>query len=472
MVQTAQTARPPRPPRPPRPSQTARTAQTVPDRSDRPDLPDRTPDLPKDTGLPKDTPVPHDTGIPHDTDEHIPHDTDDTPVPQDTDTDADTGETDDTGIPHDTDEHIPHGEGESDDSGGFDGTIEDPLPPDFAFVSLEAELPLALLPIRIEARYYLDEDPPELRLRFFPDAIHADGHADRLTQAEQDLGRAFWRRTWRAGGDTAGEDAAFAWLAEQIGPWRAAWVAGRLRPANPAAAPKAPVPDGRPLLPPPLFPAVETLDARGPTRARLLPERFAVFGYHKGKHAGTWWGEHIPEGLPMAPGLAEAEDGIDGRGLLAAQGLAWTFDFEEAEKVGMALRIDLSKVVYPIETDGFSELQVLGVCVGDQREALEELLEGHRYTHGLDFIPQGTPTNSTETAAAGAEPRSARPGGGAGHGARRRGRARAPRRRGRRRPLPDDRGERGERRARHRPGQRRSTAPARRTCPSSPAPRR
>ncbi len=268
-------------------------------------------------------------------------------------------------------------------------------------MSLEAELPLALLPIRIEARYYLDEDPPELRLRFFPDAIHADGHADRLTQAEQDLGRAFWRRTWRAGGDTAGEDAAFAWLAEQIGPWRAAWVAGQLRPTNPADAPKAPVPDALPLKPPPKFPAVETLDARGPTRARLLPERFAVFGYHKGKHAGTWWGEHIPEGLPMAPGLAEAEDGIDGRGLLAAQGLAWTFDFEEAEKVGMALRIDLSKVVYPVETDGFSELQVLGVCVGDQREALEELLEGHRYTHGLDFIPQGTPTNSTETAAAG-----------------------------------------------------------------------
>lgn len=272
------------------------------------------------------------------------------------------------------------------------------LPPDAAFTALDTELPLALLPIRIEARFRLDDDPPELWLRLFPDQVHADGHADGLTDAEQTMGRAFWARTWRAGGDPAGQDAAFGWLAEQIGPWRAAWVAGRLRPANAGQAPRAPLPDGRPLLPPPLFPAVETLAAAEPTRARMLPARFAVAGYFEGELVGTWWAARIPEDLAMAPRPVATEDGIDGRGLLTASGLEWTVDFAVAERVGMALRIPLRAI--DVER-GFSELHVVGVLAGDQREALEDLLTAHRYTHGLDFVAQGTPTNSTETAPAG-----------------------------------------------------------------------
>ncbi len=45
-----------------------------------------------------------------------------------------------------------------------------------AFESLDRELPLALLPVRLEARYLPRVTPTHLVVRIFPDEIHADGH--------------------------------------------------------------------------------------------------------------------------------------------------------------------------------------------------------------------------------------------------------------------------------------------------------
>ncbi|MCI0634409.1 MAG: hypothetical protein L0206_10925, partial [Actinobacteria bacterium] len=270
-----------------------------------------------------------------------------------------------------------------------------------AFAALDPDLPLALLPIRIETRYFLDHEPPELRVRLFPDDIHADGHVPGLTASEQDLGRAFWRRTWRAGRDPAAEDAAFAWLAAQLGPWRAAWVARRLTPTNVGKAPTEAVREGMPIKPGPRFPPVGAPPDGRLTWARLLPSRFAVVGYYDNEPVGTWWGAEIPSALAMAPGPIDVEQTIDAEAWLRAQGLAWTFDFEQAEVVGLGVRIDLSKIEKPIDPEGFDKLIVLGVRSGDHREALQALLDAHRYTHGLDFIPQGTPTNVTEAATPG-----------------------------------------------------------------------
>ena len=51
---------------------------------------------------------------------------------------------------------------------------------------------------------------------------------------------------------------------------------------------------------------------------------------------------------------------------------------------------------------GFSTLLVVGVRTGetaeDQAAQLDELLTAHRYTRGLAFIAQGTPTNNTPEA--------------------------------------------------------------------------
>jgi hypothetical protein len=289
------------------------------------------------------------------------------------------------------------------------------LPPDAAFDALDAGLPLALLPLRLEVRYWYQSTPPELRVRIYPDVAHADGHQPELTATEQELGRAFWRRCWRSGPDplkvaapvppngtpvsgAAGRDAAFAWLAGQLGPWRAAWVARQMMPRNNGAAPQRPVPDGQVLIPPPLFPDLAERAPGGPTYARLLPARFALI-MCDGEVQGPFWGEPVSPDIALAPGLVEAGEDLDGRALLDAQGLRWTYDFEEAVDVGMAIRVNFSQLPERYLTRGIPRLLVVGVRAGDQSTKLEELLEAHRYTHGLDLLGQGTPTNATETAA-------------------------------------------------------------------------
>jgi hypothetical protein len=265
-----------------------------------------------------------------------------------------------------------------------------PFDPALAFAVLDEELPLALLPVRLETRYFLDADPPELRVRIFPDAIHADGHRDALMPSEQAAGRAFWRRTWRAGDDTAARDAAFAWLCQRLGPWRAAWVATALTPTNLGQAGHEP-----------RFAPVDTLDAGSPTWARLLPNRFAAVLYVPEHIHGPYWGGAVAEELALAPGAADTGGGVDGRAWLGAQGLAWAHDFAAAEEAGLGIRIDLSPFSAQEREAGFAELVVLGVRVGDQVQPLRDLLRAHRYTNGLDFIAQGTPTNATETSGPG-----------------------------------------------------------------------
>lgn len=97
----------------------------------------------------------------------------------------------------------------------------------------------------------------------------------------------------------------------------------------------------------------------------------------------------------MAPGLAEGGEEIDGRGLLDTQGLSWTHDVTAGEQAGMLLRVDLRGM----SRYAFTELLVLGIRPDAGAQDLAELLAAHRYTHGLDLIKQGTPTNATETAA-------------------------------------------------------------------------
>ena len=291
------------------------------------------------------------------------------------------------------------------------------LPPDLAFSALDEALPLALLPLRLEVRFWKASTPAELRVRIFPDLVHADGHLPELTALEQKLGRAFWVRCWRAGpvvaakagsptngtgpSGQAGRDAAFAWLAGQLGPWRAAWVAAQMRPLNDQAAPTRAVPDGLPLRPAPQFPNRAERAAGAPTYARLLPERFALVAWENEAIVGTWWGEPVAEDLVLAPGLLDGPDVNDGRDLLDAQGLRWTYDFDEAVGCGMAIRVSFATLDDRYLRTGFTRLLVVGARAGDQGQELEALLEAHRYTHGLDFAGQGAPTNATETTAPG-----------------------------------------------------------------------
>ena len=62
------------------------------------------------------------------------------------------------------------------------------------------DLPLVLLPVRLETRFFtLANGTTELRVRVFPDKIHLDSHEPDLTADEQTWGQHYWEQNWRAG---------------------------------------------------------------------------------------------------------------------------------------------------------------------------------------------------------------------------------------------------------------------------------
>ena len=72
------------------------------------------------------------------------------------------------------------------DPGIPDGPFDPGLPttgPADAFADLDGNLPLALFPVRLEARFLPDADPTEIVVRVFPDDIHADAHDPEIGRA-------------------------------------------------------------------------------------------------------------------------------------------------------------------------------------------------------------------------------------------------------------------------------------------------
>ena len=133
-----------------------------------------------------------------------------------------------------------------------------------AFSRLDPELPLALLPVRLEARYQPRRRPTHLLVRVFPDVIHADGHRRWLSAREATIGAQYWRSVW-AETEAAAITEARRWLAAQTGPHRALWVSTTTRPTN--------LDSGDPE---PLFPELPVADRSDPVTARLLPDEWMV----------------------------------------------------------------------------------------------------------------------------------------------------------------------------------------------------
>lgn len=77
---------------------------------------------------------------------------------------------------------------------------------------------------------------------------------------------------------------------------------------------------------------------------------------------------------------------------------AWITDFNRAVQIGMGFRIDITEDDF---TKGFTRVIVLGIkaSINEQQgqEYLKWLIEAHHYSGGFSFVPQGTPTNNTES---------------------------------------------------------------------------
>lgn len=278
---------------------------------------------------------------------------------------------------------------------------------------LAADLPIVLLPVRLETRFVDGAAGRELLVRVYPDTIHIDSHEPELTEDEKTWGRHFWEHAWRAGPDESRRRAAWEQLAERFGVRRAAWVAEALTPKNPQDAPKAALAEDAKLPKAPSFPRTASRAAswtRAP-HAAGLPDRWLAVGYRDGARVLVAQSEPVrPPGAaasadaPLAAGPAPETPGAPpppptpaggAAGLLDA-GSRWLVDFQAALDCGMALRAPWPND----EPARLDQLLVFGVkaaktgSTGAKR--LQTLLDAHHYTDGLAFLEQGAPSNNTD----------------------------------------------------------------------------
>ena len=210
--------------------------------------------------------------------------------------------------------------------------------PDVLVAGLDGGLPVALLPVRLEARYF--DDGRELRVRIYPDQIHVDAHERELTGAERDAGEAYWRSRLAGGSD--------AWPAlcgAVRGAPRAAWVAHALTPTN----------LGQPGDP--AFPSVDerpTVWSR-PAVAKALPQQWVLVGTRAGTELFRVWTKPVTRDLPVSPDPGDETAPREGE-LPLQDAARWLADFDVAEQAGMAVRITGADV-----RDGVDRLVVLGV---------------------------------------------------------------------------------------------------------------
>jgi hypothetical protein len=270
-----------------------------------------------------------------------------------------------------------------------------------------SDRPLALLPVRIETRFFPQPDgSSELRVRVYPDKIHLDSHEPELTPGEQEWGVHYWEQDWHAGSDDTARAEAWRQLADRFGAARAAWIARQLQPTNPQQRPTVRVPSGQGLAVAPRSPVVTVVsdghDAawrRAPC-ARLLPDRWIAVLHSGGHPVLASKGRDIVRPLAVGPDpQAPAADVADGRSALDA-GMQWMVDFDAAEVAGMALRIAIPAALLATGLDLF----VLGAASAnpvDTASQLSGLLDAHHYTNGAEFMRLGTPTNNTADRRAG-----------------------------------------------------------------------
>src|SRR5216683_4634429 len=192
------------------------------------------------------------------------------------------------------------------------------MPPPEPYLELDPNLPIVLMPVRLETRYFaVDDSNVELRVRIFPSSAQVTTDRPGIDPAERDETVAYWQ-TRMAAGDTAPATAA-AWqrMVQLFGDPRARWLRQVLTPST------AP---GGALV----FPEVtinQPSDAASLTsQATALPTRFFVSGYVGERLQFQTAGKTVPATVTVGPHGAAAD-------------IKWQTDFNTAEAIGLAVRI-------------------------------------------------------------------------------------------------------------------------------------
>ena len=282
------------------------------------------------------------------------------------------------------------------------------LPPELTGTLAASDVPLLMLPVRLETRFFAlpDAATQELRVRVYPDQVHVDSHETGLSQDEVLWGQHFWQQIWRAGREEAGERLAWQQLCDRFDAQRAAWIARALSPTNIADWPTAPLPPDKPLpVEPKLAPAPMQKDPSGGTwqrapLARAMPQLWTAVATARGALVAFGLGAPIDREPAVGPNPSDTGAAPEDQ-LAVDEGMRWMVDFEDAERHGMALRL---KMPTAVAQQGIDALVVFGVSSLDSAaasDAMASLLDAHHYTDGLGFLRVGTPTNNSAEAPSG-----------------------------------------------------------------------
>ncbi|WP_328876362.1 hypothetical protein OHT76_43520 [Streptomyces sp. NBC_00287] len=217
-------------------------------------------------------------------------------------------------------------------------------------------VPIALLPVRIETKWAADNR--SIKVRVYPDDIHIDAFEPALTPHELQAARAYWADPG---------DRAWQTLLRTVAAPRAAWATRAARPGAPA-------------------PRVRDPGRRRAPEVSTLPAQWRFLGFVDGQAVVDQTGTAIPDPLPL--GLLAADESAPDHG--HAQ---WAIDFDAAVAAGMGAVLAL-----PAGCDHLDELFVIGVSDLPPEAGAERLrrnLHGHAFTDGLGFLSPGMPTNNT-----------------------------------------------------------------------------
>lgn len=292
--------------------------------------------------------------------------------------------------------------------------------PDIPFslpASFTTQHPVVLFPVRIQVKFvHTDSAAYELRVRIYPDQLGLSTHEEELTTAEVDDGKNYWEKAplenprklhsldhWRP-------------LVAKYGAPRARWILLKTTPNKESDLEQHDSSWTRAahtLIMPDQFTVVLYNQIQEPAELPALVHEQLFTGPNRSYDPGTIinptseflkqvrieHGRPIPAG-PLSVGFdPQSDEPNDMTGL--DKGNQWTVDFNMALEKGMAISIPLSETEY---NQGFKRLVVIGVSKtppADNQKLLEQVLTDHMYTDGFELIPQGTPTNNTDTGDAG-----------------------------------------------------------------------
>ncbi len=130
-----------------------------------------------------------------------------------------------------------------------------------------------------------------------------------------------------------------------------------------------------------------------------------MLAYADGRLVARATGQPVREKLPVGPDPSPPDPSKppppppSDEVLAIDDGMKWMVDFDEAERAGMGIRLQLAREQ---AQQGLDYLLVFGTKFSpDATQRLVELFEAHHYTDGLSFVLNGTPSNNTKDAPSG-----------------------------------------------------------------------